>query len=77
MLSKRELEIAKLAHQGKGNLWIANTLGIKLQTVKNHLYAVYSKHGIRNRRELGIVLAVESAMEAVSVPGTDPQLTQP
>jgi DNA-binding NarL/FixJ family response regulator len=51
-LSKRQREVAELAASGLSNKEIASRLGIALETVKNHLTAVYRKLGIRGRKEL-------------------------
>ena len=45
-LSRRELEIARLAAQRKSNQEIANALFLSERTVKNHLNRVYDKMGI-------------------------------
>ena len=45
-LSRRELEIARLAAQRKSNQEIANALFLSERTVKNHLNRVYDKLGI-------------------------------
>ncbi len=51
-ISKRELEVVSLVCEGKSNQEIADILFISLGTVKNHLYNVYSKIGIKNRTQL-------------------------
>lgn len=51
-ISKRELEIIHLVCAGKSNQEIADTLFISLGTVKNHLYNIYAKIGIKNRTQL-------------------------
>ncbi|MEO0248154.1 MAG: response regulator transcription factor [candidate division WOR-3 bacterium] len=48
-LSARESEVFHLLKDGKTNSAIAGTLGIKEKTVKNHVRAIYSKLGIRDR----------------------------
>ncbi|MGE5679987.1 MAG: response regulator transcription factor [Bacillota bacterium] len=51
-ISKRELEVIQLVCQGKSNQEIADTLFISLGTVKNHLYNIYAKAGIKSRTQL-------------------------
>ena len=51
-LTRREREIAVLARQGLSSNQIAERLVVSVRTVNNHLQAVYSKLGIRGRREL-------------------------
>ena len=59
ILSKRELEIAKLVAEGLSNMEIAATLGIAERTVKTHLSTVFSKLGIRGRLNLAILVNKE------------------
>jgi len=51
-ISKREQEIIRLVCSGKSNQEIADTLFISLGTVKNHIYNIYTKMGIKNRTQL-------------------------
>jgi DNA-binding CsgD family transcriptional regulator len=51
-LSEREAEIAKLVGNGYTNREIAEILKITPHTVRNHLYHIYQKLGVRNRVEL-------------------------
>lgn len=51
-LTKREVQIAKLAIGGKSNAEIAKANGVSIRTIEGHLYQVYSKLQIRNRQEL-------------------------
>ena len=50
-LTQREDEILRLIAAGKDNREIAMSLGIEEKTVKNHINNIYSKIGVRNRRE--------------------------
>jgi len=50
-LSTRELEILKLTARGMSNKDIAQTLGIKLRTVKGHLADIFSKLRVASRTE--------------------------
>ncbi len=51
-ISKREQEIIRLLLDGKSNKQIEEALFISYHTVKNHLYNIYQKLGIKNRYEL-------------------------
>ena len=53
-ISARELEIITLVARGLENKEIAQHLGIREQTVKNHLGRVMRKVGVRNRQELAM-----------------------
>ena len=51
-ISKREQEIIELVIRGKSNQQIEGILFISLRTVKNHLYNIYQKAGIKSRLQL-------------------------
>jgi DNA-binding CsgD family transcriptional regulator len=51
-LSKREREVAVLAARGFDDRTIAEKLTLSVRTVGNHLYRVYFKLGLTNRRQL-------------------------
>ena len=51
-LTRRELEVARLATRGLSDHDIGETLFISTRTVESHLAAAYRKLGIRSRREL-------------------------
>ncbi len=53
-ISARELEVIGLVAEGKGNKEIAKSLGIREQTVKNHLASIMQKLGVKSRLEVGI-----------------------
>ncbi len=53
-ISARELEVIGLVADGLGNKQIARELGIREQTVKNHLANIMQKLGVRSRLELGL-----------------------
>lgn len=55
-LSERELETLKLVAKGMSNKAIAETLFISEKTVKNHLYNVYKKLGVRDRTQAAIAV---------------------
>lgn len=52
--SPRERQIVSLLASGCSNQEIANRLGLRLQTVKNHLSRVYRKLGVPNRVQLAV-----------------------
>ena len=56
LLSRRELEVARLAAKGWTNTQIADQLFISVATVKRHLATVFEKLNINSRRELSKVL---------------------
>jgi len=64
-ISARELEIITLVARGLENKEIAQHLGIREQTVKNHLGRVMRKIGVRNRQELAL-FAVRQHLVPVS-----------
>lgn len=49
-LSRRELQVLRLAHEELGNKEIATRLGIAPSTVENHLTNAYAKLGTSDRR---------------------------
>ncbi|NIM91568.1 MAG: hypothetical protein GTO17_11545 [Candidatus Aminicenantes bacterium] len=51
-ISKREQEIILLMLKGKSNNEIMKELFISLHTVKNHIYNIYQKLGVRNRLQI-------------------------
>jgi len=53
-ISARELEVIGLVAEGKGNKEIAKSLGIREQTVKNHVANIMQKMGAKSRLEVGI-----------------------
>ncbi|MEW6475561.1 MAG: LuxR C-terminal-related transcriptional regulator [Actinomycetota bacterium] len=55
-LSRRELEIARLAAAGVANKEIARRLCVSLHTVQNTLHASYEKLGVHGRAELAQAL---------------------
>ena len=52
LLSRREIEVARLAAKGYTNAQIAETLFISTETVKSHMNAIFEKLGISSRKEL-------------------------
>jgi len=51
-ISEREKEIIHLLLKGKSNKEIEDELFISIHTVRNHIYNIYKKLGIKNRVEL-------------------------
>jgi len=51
-LSKREMEIVRLAASGLSNCEVGRRLSLSASTVKNNLVCVYEKLGISTRIEL-------------------------
>lgn len=51
-LTNRETEILYELLTGKNNREIGETLDIQEKTVKNHLWKIYRKYGVRNRTQL-------------------------
>jgi DNA-binding NarL/FixJ family response regulator len=51
-LTPRETEVARLALEGKGNAAIASRLSISEATVKQHMFRILAKCGVRSRTEL-------------------------
>jgi DNA-binding NarL/FixJ family response regulator len=51
-LTAREQEILRLVLQGASNKDIERKLFISASTVRNHLYNIYQKLGVKNRLEL-------------------------
>jgi len=51
-LSRREIEVARLAAKGYTNAQIAETLFISSETVKRHMASIFEKLEITSRKEL-------------------------
>lgn len=56
-ISVRELEVMTLLARGQSNKQIAKQLGIREQTVKNHVTRTMEKLGVNNRTEVGLLAA--------------------
>jgi DNA-binding CsgD family transcriptional regulator len=54
-ISQREKEIVLLLLKGKSNKEIEDALFIAMGTVKNHIYSIYQKLGVKNRAQLLIL----------------------
>ncbi|WP_051518355.1 LuxR C-terminal-related transcriptional regulator [Intrasporangium chromatireducens] len=67
-LTLAELEAAQLAASGLSNREIADSLVVSVRTVENRLQQVYTKFGIRSRRELADALSyIGDAEDAAGV----------
>lgn len=69
-LSQRELEILKLAAQGKSNKEIAAQLFISINTVKVHMRNIFEKIGVVSRTE-ATLYAIEQGI--IKSPGPEPE----
>lgn len=56
-LTRREQRIVRALSSGGTNRELADRLGLREQTIKNQLSAIYAKLGVRNRLELSIYAA--------------------
>ena len=52
LISHREREIMELIMEGKSNQEIEKTLFISYNTVKNHIYNIYQKLGVKSRSQM-------------------------
>lgn len=52
ILSRREIEVARLAAKGYTNAQIAEELYISIETVKRHMSTIFEKLGIDSRKQL-------------------------
>lgn len=59
-LNDRELMVARLVAEGQTNRQIGRRLNLSEHTVKNYLYRVFEKAGVRSRVELAVLMMNES-----------------
>lgn len=62
--SAREMEVLKLAAQGKTNNEMAETLYVSLRTIKGHLVDIFSKLGVGSRTE-AIIACIRAGVISV------------
>jgi two-component system, NarL family, nitrate/nitrite response regulator NarL len=62
-LNDRELMVARLVATGQTNRQIGRRLNLSEHTVKNYLYRVFEKVGIRSRVELAVLMMNESVQD--------------
>ena len=62
-LTARELQVARMAAQGKTNADIGTALGISPRTVNSHLTKIYHRLGLHSRAALALHLAERGLME--------------
>jgi len=60
-ITRREAEIILEICKGKSNRQISEELFITLQTVKDHIYRIYSKTGVNNRVQLTNLASLEKS----------------
>ena len=53
-LTRRELEVARLAAKGWDNALVAAALGVAPRTVKNHLQSAFRKLNVKDRVQLAL-----------------------
>lgn len=61
--SPRERQVVKFIVDGCSNQAIADGLGLRLQTVKNHLSRIYRKVGVPNRVQLAVCVVNNRMVE--------------
>jgi len=69
-LTEREVEIARLASEGKSNKAIARVLGISPRTVGTHLSRIYRKLGVSSRAALASELLGPGGAKVPDATGT-------
>jgi DNA-binding CsgD family transcriptional regulator len=75
-ISKREREIMELILQGKSNQEIEALLFISFSTVKNHVYNLFQKLGVKSRGQM-VHLVLEHQKRLTRVERSRPQDTTP
>jgi DNA-binding CsgD family transcriptional regulator len=58
-LSEREIEIARLIADGRGNPAIAETLSVSVKTVEKHISSIFEKLGVKSRTQVAAIVARE------------------
>ena len=62
-LTNRERDIVRVVLEGASNRVIADRLGLREQTVKNHLSSIFSKLGVSSRLELALFVLEHGIVE--------------
>lgn len=57
-LTDREMDVLKLAAQGKGNKEIADELSLSIRTIESHIGHIFNKLGVNSRTE-AVILALK------------------
>ena len=71
-LTKREVEILRLASEGLSNDQIAKRIWVTVQTVKFHLSNIYAKLGVSNRTAASRVAQRNGLLEPKTRMETEP-----
>jgi two-component system nitrate/nitrite response regulator NarL len=76
-LTRREIEILRLAAEGHSNAQVARAQSVSEQTVKFHLSNVYRKLGVANRTEAGRWAQTNGLISPSLPPGRDDEASRP
>ncbi|HZD59986.1 MAG TPA: response regulator transcription factor [Anaerolineae bacterium] len=57
-LTDREMDVLKLAAQGKGNKEIASELSLSIRTIESHIRHIFDKLGVNSRTE-AVIIAIK------------------
>jgi two-component system, NarL family, nitrate/nitrite response regulator NarL len=68
-LNDREMMVARLVAEGQTNRQIGRRLNLSEHTVKNYLYRVFEKVGVRSRVELAVLMVNGSEKKRGKEPG--------
>ena len=71
-LTRRELDVLRLAAEGLGNADIARRLFISVGTVRKHLEHVFDRTGVRTREKVVAMLLPHLVLDPVTDRGRDP-----
>lgn len=66
LLTRREIDVLKLAAEGLSNQAIGRRLGLQMNTVKNYLRSVHRKLGARSRTE-AVMMAARAGYPVLSL----------
>ena len=65
-LTTREIQVARLIAEGLSNNEIADRLGVRFFTARNHVERTLAKLRVTSRHRVGPFLRIESAADALS-----------